>query len=120
MTALITTLLVLISVLAVSGTVLSQSSAGSREQKEYYRMLEQEYVKSVQDYLEEQGYVNSGVTMNRMIEADGSMEYTVTIHHRRISALDPAQRDELVSGCREIAFPIAECIINHAFLETFS
>lgn len=115
---LTTVLLVLISAFAVSGTVLSQSYNSTREQKEYYKALEHEYIDSMRDFLEDQGYVNSGITMNRIIEEDGSMVYTVTIHHRRILALEPAQRNELALNCGEIKFPIEDCSLCYTFLET--
>lgn len=118
MTAISAILLVLISAFAVSGTVLSQSSSNSKEQKEYYKTLEHEYIDSMRDFLEEQGYVDSGITMNRVIDEDGSMAYTVMIHHRRISALDSLQRDELTLSCREVKFPIEGCSLCYTFLET--
>lgn len=118
LTVMGTILLVLISAFAVSGTVLSQGNNGSREQKAYYKSLEHEHVKSIRGFLEEQGYVDSGVTMNRVIEADGSMSYTVTIHHKRILELEPAQRDELALSCSDLEFPIEDCNLCYTFLQT--
>ena len=43
-----------------------------------------EYEQKAGAYLEEQGYKNSGVTMDRVTEGGRSVEYTVTIHHRKI------------------------------------
>lgn len=114
----VTVLLVFISALAISGTVLSQSRQASKEQKEYHQALEEEYVEEVRAYLEKQGYANSGVTINRIIENDGSVEYTVTIHHRRILALESAKREALALECGKIEFPMEDCSLCYTFLET--
>ena len=116
--AAITVFLVMIGTLFLSMAVLSQSREAVREQKEYYKTLEQEYVKRMSEFLEEQGYANSGITMNRVIEEDGTLQYTVTIHHRRIEQLDDIQRGELLSKCQEIEFPEQDCSFCHKFLET--
>ena len=60
-----TAILVLVSALAVSGTVLCQSSQAGKEQWEYEKDLEQEY-------LDGQGYKHSGVTMDRSRKAAGA------------------------------------------------
>ena len=114
----ITVLLVMIGTLFLSMAVLSQSREAVREQKEYYKVLEQEYVKRMREFLDEQGYADSGVTMNRIIEEDGTLEYTVIIHHRRIDQLDDGQRGELLSKCQEIEFPEQDCSFCHKFLDT--
>ena len=113
-----TAILVLVSALAVSGTVLCQSSQAGKEQWEYEKALEQEYVEAVREYLEGQGYKNSGVTMDRVTEGGRSVEYTVTIHHRKISALESAERTELALECGKLAFPVEGCSLRHTFLET--
>lgn len=114
----ITVSLVMIGTLFLSVAVFSQSRESAREQKEYYEVLEQEYVKRMREFLEEQGYADSGVTMNRVIEADGTLEYIVTIHHRRIEQLDDGRRSELLSKCQEIEFPEQDCSFCHKFLDT--
>lgn len=115
--AAVTVLLVMIGTLFLSMAVLSQSREAVREQKEYYKALEQEYIKRMRDFLEEQGYTNSGITMNRVIEEDGTLQYTVTIHHRRIEQLDDRRREELLSKCQEIKFPEQDCSFCHKFLD---
>ena len=117
-TAVITVILILMTALCVSGTVFCQGRGANPVEEESYRMMEQEYVAKVRDLLEEKGYCNSGVTMNRVIEEDGSRVYTVTIHHRRIKKLDPARQEELIHECEKIDFPVEDCSFCHEFLET--
>ncbi|MDO4304902.1 MAG: hypothetical protein Q4D94_13425 [Bacillota bacterium] len=113
-----TLLLVLICAFAISGTVLSQSREVAKEQKEYYKMLEHEYVKEIQTFLKDQGYAASGVTMNRIIDENGSIEYRVTIHHRRILDLDMEQREKLLTKCRDVKFPVEGCSVFYELLES--
>lgn len=117
-TIIFTTLLILIAAFGVSGTVLSQKSGMSGEMQEYYRNAEHEYVKRIRTFLAKQGYSDSGVTMNRIINEDGSMDYVVTIHHRKISELEKTQQDALLASCKEIEFPVEDCVFYHKFLES--
>ena len=74
-TTIFTALLILIAAFGISGTVLSQKDGMSKEMQEYYRTVEQEYVKELRTYLTQQGYSDSGVTMNRIINEDGTIQY---------------------------------------------
>lgn len=118
LTAVVTVLLILIIAFGICGTAFCQVRGRNQEKEEYYRGLEQEYVEEIRGLLEEKGYCNSGVTMNRVLQEDGSRQYFVTIHHRRIMKLDANQRKELLSECRAIEFPVENCNFCHEFLET--
>lgn len=117
-TTIITVLLVLIIAFCISGTVIGQNKGDARAEEQYYQAAEQAYIKEIRNLLEEKGYSNSGVTMNRVIEEDGTREYTVTIHHRRISCLSDEQKNALVTECQSIDFSVENCSIFHEFLET--
>lgn len=116
-TLIATALLVLIAAFGISGTVFSQKNGMSEAMHEYYRTVEREYVKEIRVFLTEQGYSNSGVTMNRITNEDGSMEYVVTIHHRRISRLEESEKEALLAACSELDFPVEDCGFYHKFLE---
>lgn len=117
-TTIITVLLVLIIAFCISGTVIGQNKGDARAEEQYYQAAELAYIKEIRNLLEEKGYSNSGVTMNRVIEEDGTREYTVTIHHRRISCLSDEQKNALVTECQSIDFSVENCSIFHEFLET--
>lgn len=117
-TTIFTALLILIAAFGISGTVLSQKDGMSKEMQEYYRTVEQEYVKELRTYLTQQGYSDSGVTMNRIINEDGSRDYIVTIHHRRIAGLEDTEKEALLASCKEITFPVEDCGFYHKFLES--
>lgn len=117
-TAIFTVMLVLVTAFCVSGTVNGKGKQDARAREQYYHAAEQEYVQEIRNFLEERGYCNSGVTMNSVIWEDGSREYTVLIHHRRIEKLSDEQRETLITECRSIAFPVENCSLSYEFLET--
>lgn len=117
-TAIITIVLALVIAFCISGTVIGQNKGDARAEEQYYRVAEQEYMQEIRNLLEEKGYCNSGVTMNRVIEEDGTREYIVTIHHRRIENLSDEQKNALVTECQSIGFPVENCSFCHEFLET--
>lgn len=117
-TVVITAILVLISGLCISGTVISQEKGRSKVEEKYYRQIEQEYVKEMRAFLAESGYKNSGVTMTYVLTEDGNRRYTVTIHHKKISALDEMCKQQLKEACKKVDFPVENCVFYHEFLVT--
>ena len=65
---------------------------------QYYRST---YMKQ---YLNENGYRNSGVTLTYALEEDGSPDYTFTIHHKKINSMSETERGalsaELARACK--------------------
>lgn len=112
-----TVFLILIIAFCISGTVISQNKHGSRAEARYFNAIEQEYTKAVRKLLAEKGCENSGITMTRVTDTDGSREYTVTIHHRRLSRLSEEEKQELLSECKDLEFPDKESRLFHKFLE---
>ena len=100
-----TILLVFIAAFCISGTVHSRDKNGSIMKEEYYRTARQEYMQAVRNYLEEKGYGNSGVTINYVISEGDALEYTVTIHHRKIDKLDEEEKNLLAKECKDLALP---------------
>ncbi len=116
-TVAVTFMLVVVSALCISGTVISQEKGKSRVEEQYYHQVEQEYVKAMRTFLAEAGYKNSGVTMTYVLLENGSREYTITIHHKKISALDELQKQQLKQECKKVDYPVEDCIFYHEFLE---
>lgn len=116
-TVAVTFILVIISALCISGTVISQEKGKSRVEENYYHQIEREYVKAMRTYLADAGYKNSGVTMTYVLAEDGSRQYTVTIHHKKITALGEQQKQQLKQNCQKVDYPVEDCIFYHEFLE---
>jgi len=100
-----TILLIAISAFCITGTVISQSNKNGEEMEYYYRMQEKEMLEQTKEQLAQLGYANSGVTLTRVVDVDGSREYTFTIHHRKIDKMTETERVNLTEQlCGDIKF----------------
>ena len=77
-----TIMLVLISAFFITKTVQGQADDDAVVSEKYYQALEQEYVSEIRAYLNEQGFLNSGVTLTRVVDEQGSRDYQVILHHK--------------------------------------
>ena len=97
----VTVVLILIIVLCVGGTARSES----RDEAQWVenRVQEQQLLTDVRQYLKNNGYTYSGVTLTYVTDADGDPEYTFTIHHKRINDMSEEEREafsaELMQAC---------------------
>lgn len=114
---MLTMCLVLVSAFCITKTVQSQTNTEQIELEQYYRVQEEQLVNGVRVYLNEVGFRNSGVMLTRVVAADGMREYTVTVHHDKISKMDAGQREELKEQLSGFYFPADNCIFYHEFLE---
>lgn len=105
----ITVILVLVIVFCVKGTVFSKENNERAKANRYYALLEDAYLEEARQLLEEQGYSNCGVTMTRITEADGSREYTVLLHHRKLQKLSAEEKDVLISSLSDMEFDNEIC-----------
>ena len=80
-----TAVLILIIVLCIGATVKSES----RDETQRMEMSD------MKQYLNENGYRNSGVTLTYALEEDGSPDYTFTIHHKKINSMSETERGAL-------------------------
>lgn len=92
---MLTILLVLIIVFCMRGTVMSMGNRQRAEENRYYLALEKEYLQNAREFLHGQGLENCGVMMTRMTNEDGSREYMIRIHHRKLKGMDRAGKAEL-------------------------
>ena len=96
-----TAVLILIIVLCIGATVKSESRDETRRMEN--RVQEQQLMSDMRQYLNENGYRNSGVTLTYAVEEDGSWDYTFTIHHKKINGMSETEREalstELAQAC---------------------
>lgn len=84
---LATVILVILISLLFKGTVHSMPKSSQADSMEkYYISLEKEYVSNVKMNLAKAGYNNAGVMLTKVVSADGSREYTLSINHKKLSA----------------------------------
>lgn len=112
----VTIVLVFVAAFCCAGTVMSRSDLSVQEQESYYRFREQQLVSETRKFLGEEGFENSGITLTRVVEEDGSRHYTMTIHHGRIDRMCEEERNLLLAQLEAFAFEEENCFILHNFL----
>lgn len=105
----VTVLLVLIIAFSVTSTVKSQSREALTVNEAYFQILEKEYVAVMREYLNEEGFQNSGVMLTRTVFEDGSREYQIAVHHSRIVDLSEIEQAKLTEALLEKAFEEENC-----------
>lgn len=112
-----TILLVLVAAFFVTATVRSRTALSRAELEGYYREKEEQLVREARKYLNAQGYQDSGVMLTRVVGADGSRVYTVTLHHSDFDRLEEAEREALVRKLTELEFADENAVFCHKFLD---
>lgn len=85
-------------------------------EREFYEELEDAYVLRLWEMLGNKGYSNAGITMTKIYQTDGSREYTVQIHHKRIDGLSEGEKILLMNELAAVCFGDEQCSILHKFL----
>lgn len=97
-------------------TVNGQGEHDIATEREFYEELEEDYVLRLREFLGSKGYANAGITMTKIYEADGSREYTVQIHHKRIDRLADGEKVLLMNELAAVCFGDEQCNVLHKFL----
>ncbi len=111
-TKIIIVMLTFVIIFCISGTVYCRDKRLSRSGELSYRAQEQEYERELRALLEEKGYRNSGVMMNSITQADGARSYIITIHHKKIEALDNMEKSALAAQCQDIKVLMENCSVS--------
>lgn len=113
---IITIALVLFAALCMAGTAFGKDQETNRERQQYYQETEREYRKRICGFLEESGYRNSGVTVNRIWDENGELSYQVTIHHGKIEKLGAQEKQELLEECSRLPMGEEDCLVLVQYL----
>lgn len=106
---------VAVAAMCITVTVFSREALSADELEGYYRSMEQETVSRVRTYLDERGYEYSGVMLTRVVEADGSRAYTLTVHHDRIDKMTEEEQIRLGQELEQFFFAADECTLKVHF-----
>lgn len=110
----VTIILMLTIFMLATQTVQSSNYDDMKEIEAYYRVLEKEYLTEVRGYLNDEGLINCGVMITRVVKEDGSREYTVTIHHSRLDKFSEEEKVELVEELSGLAFEGENCSFTYS------
>ena len=106
---LLTALLIAGAFFLFSLTVKGLERNDSEALNEYFEILEDEYVSSARDYLNEKGYVNSGVMLNHTTDENGMRTYTLSIHNSRFEYASDEKIEEIKTALEELSFSDPRC-----------
>ena len=112
----LTLCLVLVSAFCITGTVMSCSNSKEWEMELYDK--EQELVRDTREYLNQSGFVNSGVMLTSVMDENGMRWYTVTVHHGKIDRMDEDAKKNLKEQLATLVFAEDNCNFSHEFLVT--
>jgi hypothetical protein len=68
---------------------------------EYYRQIENEYLADVRQILTKNGFSNAGLSLTKQVNEEGGLDYTLSVHHRRIDKMDETKRAKLTDMITE-------------------
>ncbi len=97
-------------------SVNATQSKRLQHKDEYYEALEDSYVQELRKELADRGYRNAGITMTKVFFEDGSREYTVKLHHKRMERLTKQEQADLLVDLEEVSFTDSECRVYLKFL----
>ena len=74
---------------------------GSAFSTKQYVDMEEEYVKEARMILLEKGCKNAGITLTYITDREGQREYSVTVHHRKLTRMNVTEWNLLQARVRE-------------------
>ena len=113
---MITIGLMIMAFMMMTLSVNATQSKRLQHENEYYEELEDSYVKELREELADRGFRNAGITMTKIFYEDGSREYTVKIHHKRMERLTKQEQDNLLADLTDVSFDDSECRVYLKFL----
>ena len=90
-------------------TVRGLEKNDSEALNEYFEVLEDEYVSSARAYLDEKGYVNSGVMLNHTTDENGMRTYTLSVHNSRFEYASEEKMEEIMADLTALSFSDPRC-----------
>lgn len=111
-----TLILCMISCFFIVGTVQSQTKEEQHMDQKFYDEMESTYLKEMRQLLKEHDCIDSGITMTKVMEADGTRDYQVLIHNKRIDRMDEGAKEALKEALASIPFTDNQCGFEIIFL----
>ena len=112
----VTVVLVLFTAYFCTETVKCGNQVAAEELEQFYREKEARLVKETREFLAEEGFQNSGVMLTKVVDTDGSREYTLIVHHGRIDEMPEEEREILLDKMEQLVFVGEGVSFFHEFL----
>ena len=78
-----------------------------------YQIQENTFLKEIRNCMEEEGYYNSGVSLTKIMDTDGSREYKVMVHHSDIDLDDEEKIASIYSLLCQVSFEDENVMVNY-------
>lgn len=106
----------IVMVLALCSVTVQGKENKEKNDKAYYRQLEDTFTEVIRNTLTKDGYTNCGITVNSISKLGEDREYTVMIHHHLISDMNDDEREQLLSKLETITYPYEDCLVSYEFV----
>ena len=110
--AVFTAVLILASFIIFSISARSFGPDDNNRLNEFYSPLEERYVAAAREYLDDAGYVNSGVSLTHTTDGNLNRIYTLKVHHRRLDGLSDKELKGLTRDLYDLGFSDDRCTIK--------
>ncbi len=109
--------LAMAAAMCITSGIKSQAADTWKAQEAYYEQLEQDYIGRVQRFLEEQGYRNSGIMLNRVVDSDGQRSYKMLVHHGALERLEEEAQASVLGQIEDMGFYVPGCSFTAQMLQ---
>lgn len=114
-TVVTTTVITAVMVLVLWSACGIKANAAERADNDRmeYQIQENTFLKEIRNCMEEEGYYNSGVTLTKIMDTDGSREYNVMVHHSDIDLDDEEKIASIYSLLCQVSFEDENVMVNY-------
>ena len=104
--------IIAVIVIVIFSSMVVRSAQADSALEKYYTGLESEYKYMVRDYMNENGYINAGIMVTRVVDAEGNRTYTVKLHHDKLDRLNEEELAAVMQEVSELGFADELCSFN--------
>lgn len=109
-------ILAMAAAIGIAGAVRSHAADMREAQEAYYEQLEREYIGQVRQFLTQQGYRYSGVTLSRTVDEEGLRSYRISVHHSGLDRLEDEALSGMLGQVEEMGFQLPGCSFEAGLL----
>lgn len=91
-------------------TASSSPKGATSDRASYYHDLEKKHIQVVRELMNEEGFINAGVTMNYCMGDEGERIYTVKLHHNRFEDASLDKTQAVIIRLEDIPFEDGEVL----------
>ena len=111
-TATVITAVMILVLWSACGIKANAAERADNDRMEY-QIQENTFLKEIRNCMEEEGYYNSGVTLTKIMDTDGSREYNVMVHHSDIDLDDEEKIASIYSLLCQVSFEDENVMVNY-------